>query len=559
LSELVWLDAADTPPPASIGSKGATLCLMARAGLPVPPGFCIPADVLGTILATEQLRMLRYELSEALAVGAPLQRPVARMRAVLMAAPVPEAAWAAIREAAAKLRQRADGAPFAVRSSAMVEDQPGQSFAGQFQTFLGVNGDDQLLAAIRSCWSALFGDRALEYASEHGLGLERLGMGVIVQAMAPAEASGILHTQDAPAHPDQLLVEGAWGLGPGVAEGAIVPDVWRVDRSTLAVVDLRNGSKKQMATVDPYGGIAWQPVAGDRASQPCLSPERVQALARLGLHVEALRGGPQQVEWAVRGDDLWLLQTRALPEPRPLEVLETAPEIDWYAAWVARRLAPRLAPPPLPGQADWPAILEEALRPLSQLGLPIPSPEQVFRFQGGVAVALDPRWPVAENDEVPPRSPGADLPAELMPAAPLGARPDNASRLYDMAIRRGLLLPPELLAPWFESGSSVEGLTVSGERVVGRVRLVHEPEDLAAARPGEILVATYMRPTMTAVLGVIAGLVVEAGGSTSHVATIARERNLPALMSAIGATQRLRTGQLVLLDAPAGRCYYLAS
>ncbi|MCC7104937.1 MAG: hypothetical protein IT307_07320, partial [Chloroflexi bacterium] len=519
MSELVWLHAADTPPPVSIGSKAAMLCLMARNGLPVPPGFCIPADVLGTILATEQLRMPRLELSEALAVGGALQRPVARMQAVLMAAPVPGAAWAAVREAAATLRQRADGAPFAVRSSASVEDQPNQSFAGQFQTFLGVNGDDQLLAAIRSCWSALFSERALEYAAEHGLGLERLGMGVIVQAMAPAEASGILHTADAPAHPEQLLVEGAWGLGPGVAEGAIVPDVWRVDRSSLAVVELRNGTKKQLARVDSYGGIAWQPVTGDRVSQPCLSAETVQALARLGLRVEALRGAPQQVEWAVAGDNLWLLQTRALPEIEPRESQESAAEIDWYAVWIARRLAPRLAPPPSPGDANWPAILTDVLWPLAQLGLPIPSPEQVFRFQDGVAVALDPRWPVGEDSELAPTPPRASPRSELISGAPLDARLDSSARLYDVAIRRGLLLPPGLLAPSFETGSAVDGVFVSGERVVGRVRLVREPEDLAAARPGEILVATYMRPTMTAVLGVIAGLVVEAGGSTSHVAT----------------------------------------
>src|SRR5207248_7620220 len=113
------------------------------------------------------------------------------------------------------------------------------------------------------------------------------------------------------------------------------------------------------------------------------------------------------------------------------------------------------------------------------------------------------------------------------------------ARPLSMPVERPTL-PPS--SSW--TGPAVEGQPTSGGRVVGRARVIKRPEDVALVQPGEILVTTFMRPTMTLLLSFVAGLVVEAGGSTAHTANLARERRIPAIMGALGATRVIPNGAL---------------
>jgi pyruvate,water dikinase len=255
----------------SVGGKALSLAHLAAAGLPVPPGFC---------LSTAAQRRLR---------GASLRDDPALVAAVV----------AAYRDLG--------GGPVAVRSSATAEDGSITSFAGQQETILGVEGEDDLLRAIERCWASLDSERAVAYRRQHGLG-DDLGMAVVVQRLVPAQVAGVLFTRD-PLDPSgtQMLVEASWGLGESVVSGRVQPDRFHLDRQTGRLLD-RHVSLKTVQR-GPSGEV---PVTAEQQDVPCLDEAQLVELAELGRAVEALFGQPRDVEWALAGGKFWLLQARPI-------------------------------------------------------------------------------------------------------------------------------------------------------------------------------------------------------------------------------------------------------
>src|SRR5438552_16692095 len=201
---------ADLP---AVGGKALSLGLLASAGLPVPPGFCV---------TTSAHRRLRG------------QGPAAD----------PELA-SLIRTAYRDL----GGGPVAVRSSATAEDGAVTSFAGQQETFLGVSGEEAVLEAVARCWASLDSERAVAYRRRQGVADDGLAMAVVVQQLVPAEVSGVLFTRD-PLDPEgrRLLVEASWGLGESVVSGRVQPDRFHLDRVTGSVLHRAIANKAEMET-----------------------------------------------------------------------------------------------------------------------------------------------------------------------------------------------------------------------------------------------------------------------------------------------------------------------
>jgi pyruvate,water dikinase len=256
----------------AVGGKGLSLALLAAAGLPVPPGFC---------LTTAAHRRLR---GQTLAADASLVAAI-------------DGAY----------RQLGAG-PVAVRSSATAEDGAAASFAGQQDTFLGIEGEEALHQAIERCWASLEGERAVAYRQRQGIRDESLAMAVVVQQLIPAEVAGVLFTRD-PLDPTGhcMLVEASWGLGESVVSGTVVPDRFHLERETGAVVDHSPGVKTVQRT--RHGE---EPVPAERQRAPCMSNGQLADLAQLGRKVEALFGAPRDIEWALADGKLWLLQARPI-------------------------------------------------------------------------------------------------------------------------------------------------------------------------------------------------------------------------------------------------------
>jgi pyruvate,water dikinase len=256
----------------AVGGKGLSLGLMARAGLPVPAGFCVTSAVY---------RRLKGQKLQADQVFA---RQIAATYQALGAGQV------------------------AVRSSATAEDGATTSFAGQQESILGVSSDDAVVDAVARCWASLDSERAIAYRQRQGVEDESLAMAVVVQRLVPAEVAGVLFTRD-PLDPEgrRMLVEASWGLGESVVSGRVTPDRYHLDCETGAVQERHVGFKPTMLTAD---GI--QDVLLERQNVSCLDDTQLAQLAELGRRVEALYGDARDVEWAWAEGRFWLLQARPI-------------------------------------------------------------------------------------------------------------------------------------------------------------------------------------------------------------------------------------------------------
>src|SRR5215831_12684175 len=159
---VAWLDSSEAGSLAAVGGKGANLSRMIRAGLPVPPGFCVTTNAYAEVAAATAIDLDSFSA----ATTEELKALAAQAREEFLRAPMPREIAAAIVEAYIRLGA---ATPVAVRSSATAEDLPNASFAGQQDTYLNIVGPDALLDAVRRCWASLWTDRAVIYRSTNGI------------------------------------------------------------------------------------------------------------------------------------------------------------------------------------------------------------------------------------------------------------------------------------------------------------------------------------------------------------------------------------------------------
>jgi len=246
------------------GGKGASLARMTAEGLPVPPGFAVASDALEDAVDAERLRELARGGDHVSA------------QALVRRTEAPEDVLPAYDEL---------GGLVAVRSSACAEDSEAASFAGQQETFLNVSGAAEVARRVVECWASFFSERALFYRARKG-SLDDLRMAVVVQRMVEPDKAGVLFTCDAvQRRRDQMILEAVAGLGEQVVSGKVTPDHYVVDRG---------GRVKREAT--PNGGV--------------LDAAEIERLAALGRELEERFGAPQDIEWALAGGDVYLLQSR---------------------------------------------------------------------------------------------------------------------------------------------------------------------------------------------------------------------------------------------------------
>jgi pyruvate, water dikinase len=285
---------------ARAGGKGASLARMAELGLPVPPGFVVPAQALVDSLPDggAELRALLAGAEPAAAAG--------RAREVVLAARPSAALAGAIAAAYAEL---GDEPPVAVRSSACAEDSEAASFAGQQETYLHVRRADLVVERVRHCWASFFSERAIFYRAKKG-SLEDLEMAVVVQRMVAADVAGVLFTCD-PVHRrrDRMVVEAVFGLGEAAASGQVTPDHYVVTREG-EVKRSRIAVQPFAVVASPGGGTAERELSPDEGGAATLAEGQLRALARLGDDLEQRLGRPQDIEWGFEDGELYVLQAR---------------------------------------------------------------------------------------------------------------------------------------------------------------------------------------------------------------------------------------------------------
>src|SRR5437773_2322973 len=144
--------------------------------------------------------------------------------------------------------------PVAVRSSATAEDLPEMSFAGQQETYLNMHGAAMVLDAVKRCWASLWTARAIGYRARNNIAPQDVSQAVVVQALVPADAAGILFTAN-PLTGDrgQVMINAAWGLGEAIVGGQVTPDTIVVDKASGAITTQEITGKDVMTVRTPEG------------------------------------------------------------------------------------------------------------------------------------------------------------------------------------------------------------------------------------------------------------------------------------------------------------------
>ena len=303
---------------ALVGGKGANLGEMLRAELPVPPGFVL------TIAAYERMRDtagLGARVDALLRTVNPddpaaLQRVSAQLRETLTNVPLPRDLTEAIDHAYRRLAESTPGTGeplVAVRSSATCEDTAEFSFAGMFESVLGVRGREALADAIRRCWASTFGARVLYYRLSRGMPAE-MPVAVVVQRMVSSQKSGVMFTADpATGAADQVVIEAAWGLGEVVVGGQVTPDHYVVNKHSRQVVEHRIAEKEFLLEARAEGGTKRVELDHDpRAKGTVLSEYELDKLVGLALVSEQHYGAPQDMEFAIADGEIFITQTRPI-------------------------------------------------------------------------------------------------------------------------------------------------------------------------------------------------------------------------------------------------------
>lgn len=322
--DLADLGVADIP---LAGAKLARLGELRQRGFQVPDGYAVTAPALERWAAPTLGPHLERLLDDLPDDQNGLSQLAGEARELIESHPLTGELEEAVRAAHRRLEARSGEGPalvVAVRSSAVSEDGAVASFAGQFETHLGVQGADAVLTHIRRCWSSQYTPRALDYRRHHGLPQHSFDLAVGVLRLVAARASGVLFTIDpATGDRDTMIVEANWGLGESVVSGLVTPDHFAIDRPTGRIGERRISTKRLRLDFDPaLARVVEVPLPPELADAPCLTDLEIAELCRQASELERLEGAPQDVEWVIEEDrDL----------PGSVVLLQHRPETAWAA------------------------------------------------------------------------------------------------------------------------------------------------------------------------------------------------------------------------------------
>ena len=333
-----WFDQIGIDDIPLVGGKNASLGEMYQQltpqGVKIPNGFAITAEAYRYVLDSANAWDALHEALDELDADDvdDLARRGARARDIVYRSGLPDDLRQQILDAFHQLKQQYEGdISVAVRSSATAEDLPNASFAGQQDTYLNIQTDEELLEACRRCFASLFTDRAIHYRIDQGFDHYKIALSIGVMKMVRSDlaASGVMFSLDTETgFRDVVFITGAYGLGENVVQGAVDPDEFYVHKPTFVqgcrtVLRRKLGSKKiRMVYAGGRTREATHNVPVSRHDQHrfCITDEDVMTLADYAIKVEqhySRQAGydkPMDMEWAKDGLDGELYMVQARPE-----------------------------------------------------------------------------------------------------------------------------------------------------------------------------------------------------------------------------------------------------
>jgi phosphoenolpyruvate synthase/pyruvate phosphate dikinase len=252
-----------------VGGKAASLGELITAGITVPPGFVITTEVYGKVISPK-LKKAIFEGFDKLGAER-----------------------------------------VAVRSSAVAEDSASASWAGQLDTYLNVTKEG-LIDAIQKCRASITSAHAREYADYNQVADSDRAVAVIVQAMVDSEVSGVLFTANPVTNnKDEIIIEAIYGLGEMIVQGLVTPDNWTISKQTGSVVSSSSRRQPKML-IYQSGKNRTVKIPDAKQQQPTLSHAQIQQLTQLAIQIEQHYSSPQDIEWAIAKNKLYVVQSRPI-------------------------------------------------------------------------------------------------------------------------------------------------------------------------------------------------------------------------------------------------------
>ncbi len=294
-----------------VGGKAYALNVMTRTGMNVPGAIAITTDAYDTYVTATGLRTgimmelnrktfddIRWEELWDLSL---------RIRNMFVTTPLPPELHESMREPVGTYFA---GKSVVVRSSAPGEDTSETSFAGLHDSYVNVTGTESILEHIKLVWASLWSDASLLYRKELGLDESRSSMAVVVQEIVSGEVSGIGFGQN-PNDPDQCVIEAVYGLNQGLVDGTLEPDRWILDRAEGTVLS-HTPAERNQGLYPSESGTAFASLPPELQNRPPLSEGNVKKVYRLVMDAEGIFGLPQDVEWTVEKNAVYVLQSRPI-------------------------------------------------------------------------------------------------------------------------------------------------------------------------------------------------------------------------------------------------------
>jgi len=312
-----------------VGGKGANLGEIFNLKVPVPPGFVVTTKAYSHFLKESGiqekiekiLKGLNYEDTDE------LDRRTKEIREMITKAKMPKEMEEEIIESyenlnvdteklesskdALKVLDKSEPIYVAVRSSATAEDLENASFAGQQDSFVNVRGNEQLIENIKKCFASLYTARATYYRNKQKYDKIPL-LAAVVQKMVNSDKSGVMFSQDPAFEDDNIIIEAVFGLGEGIVSGKITPDRYVLARKDFKILKKTLSDKKIALTRGEKARVETIKLSEKKSKEQVLNNYEINTLAELALKLEKHYKHPQDMEFAIEGNGVYLVQTRAI-------------------------------------------------------------------------------------------------------------------------------------------------------------------------------------------------------------------------------------------------------
>ncbi|OIO62904.1 phosphoenolpyruvate synthase [Candidatus Woesearchaeota archaeon CG1_02_33_12] len=317
-----------------VGGKGANLGEMYNLGMPVPPGFMVNADAYKEFIERANIKEKITQILSGLNVenNEELQNKANEVQKLIIATEIPDDIKEEIIDAyesmgitdkpvnAAELVKKGEDEFVAVRSSATAEDLPEASFAGQQATFLNIKGSGDVVKAVRACWASLFTARAIYYRIKNNFEHMQVLIAVVVQKMVNSQKAGITFSINPSTNNEsEIIVEACFGLGEAIVSGSVNPDSYIVDKSSMKIKSKDIKEQEWAYVRDETGKTVKKTIIKDKRGTQILKDEEILGLAEIAKKLEDHYNKPQDIEWAIEGGKIYVVQTRPITTMKKIE------------------------------------------------------------------------------------------------------------------------------------------------------------------------------------------------------------------------------------------------